>query len=116
MKKVLFILLVLVISASSWAAERICADSLGVLGGPGFHCPKPSSVPFTYSIDSDSGLISISTTETEQVRVQVIGQFTGLIDDEYFYGYTSIVLYNHDLYEIKFIIHSGKIYNSLFYY
>lgn len=115
MKKVLFILLVFVISAPSWATERICADSLEVWGGPGFHCPKPSSVPVSYSIDSDSGLVSISTTETEQVRVQIIGHLTGLVVDECFYGYTSVVLYNHDFYEIKFILQSGKTYIDYFY-
>ncbi len=116
MKKVLFLLLLFVICAPSRATDRMCADSVGVWGAPGFHCPKPSSIPVSYSIDSDSGLVSISTTETEQVRVQITGCYSGLVEDELFYGSTSIVVFNHDLYEIIFSIQSGKTYLYWFYY
>lgn len=115
MKKVLFLLLLFVICAPSRATDRMCADSVGVWGAPGFHCPKPSSIPVSYSIDSDSGLVSISTTEAEQVRVQITGHLTGLVVDECFYGFTSELLYNHDFYEIRFTIHSGKTYIDYFY-
>ena len=115
MKKVLFLLLLFVICAPSRATDRMCADSVGVWGIPGFHCPKPSSIPVSYSIDSDSGLVSISTTETEQVRVQITGCISGLVDDELFNGSTSIVLYYHDFYEIRFTVQSGNTYIDYFY-
>lgn len=115
MKKVLFLLLLLVICAPSRAMDKMCADTTFVGGGNGFHSPNPHSVPVSYSIDNDSGLVSMSTTETEQVRVQITGCISGLVDDELFYGSTSIVLYNHDYYEIRFTVQSGNTYIDYFY-
>ena len=115
MKKVLFFFLLLAICLPSLATERICTDSLGIWGGSGPHCPKPASAPVSYSVDYDLGLVSFSTRESEQVRVQIIGQISGLVDDELFYGSSSVVLYNHDFYEIRFILYSGKTYIDYFY-
>ena len=115
MKKVLFLLLLLVICAPSRAMDKMCADTTFVGGGNGFHSPNPHSVPVSYSIDNDLGLVSMSTTETEQVRVQITGCISGLVDDELFNGSTSIVLYYHDFYEIRFIIQSGDTYIDYFY-
>ena len=115
MKKVLFLLLLLVICAPSRAMDKMCADTTFVGGGNGFHSPNPHSVPVSYSIDNDLGLVSMSTTETEQVRVQITGCISGLVDDELFNGSTSIVLYYHDFYEIRFTVQSGNTYIDYFY-
>ena len=116
MKKVLFLLLLLVICAPSRAMDKMCADTTFVGGGNVFHSPNPHSVPVSYSIDNDSGLVSISTTESGQVRVQIIGQLFGLVDDEFFCGTTSIVLNCHDIYEIRIQLCSGFIYYDCFFY
>lgn len=95
--------------------DKMCADTTFVGGGNGFHSPNPHSVPVSYSIDNDLGLVSMSTTETEQVRVQITGCISGLVDDELFNGSTSIVLYYHDFYEIRFTVQSGNTYIDYFY-
>lgn len=107
MKKIVLLLLS-AICTSFWAEAKMCADTTVIGGGNGLLSPNPNQCVVSYYIDPDAGIINISTTETCPVRVQIIGQQAGIVADEQFIGSNSIVLYYTDLYEIRFILYSGR--------